>query len=84
MLQLPNGLRLHFSDTLARDLEDAIDLLECVGVSVADAIAELDQLAIMVGQRFEHLLDLLPEDVLSGLGSRIDSFRSTAFSRISS
>jgi hypothetical protein len=59
VLELADGLGLDLADALAGDLEDAADLFEGVGVAVADAVAELDDLALAVGQRLEHLLDAL-------------------------
>src|SRR5262249_32808471 len=41
VLQLADRLGLDLADALAGDLEDAPDLLEGVGVPVADAVAEL-------------------------------------------
>src|SRR5437660_2439494 len=64
VLQLTHRLGLDLADTLARHLEDAADFLERVGVAVAQAIAELDDLALAVGQRLEHLLDLVLEHLL--------------------
>jgi hypothetical protein len=51
VLQLADRLRLDLADALAGDLEDPADLLEGVGVAVADAVAELDDLALAEGQR---------------------------------
>src|SRR5215831_16963696 len=64
VLQLADGLGLDLPYPLARHLEDAADLLQRVGVTVAQAVAELDDLALAVGQRLEHLLDLVLEHLL--------------------
>jgi hypothetical protein len=77
MLQLADGLGLDLPDALAGDLEDAADLFERVGVAVADAVAQLDDLALAVGQRLEHLLDLVLEHLLRWR-------RLTGFSAVSS
>ena len=44
VLELPDRLGLDLADALAGDLEDPADLLERVGVAVAQAVAELDDL----------------------------------------
>src|SRR5207244_3390023 len=46
VLELADGLGFDLPHALAGDLEDAADLLERVGVAVADAVAELDDLAL--------------------------------------
>src|SRR5579872_1232994 len=53
VLELPHGLGLDLADALAGDLEDPTDLLERVGVAVADAVTELDDLALAEGERLE-------------------------------
>src|SRR5690606_40455786 len=58
------------ADALAGDLEDLADLFEGVGVSVADAVAELDDLALAVGQRLEHGLDAVLEHLARGAHDR--------------
>src|SRR5438552_785937 len=45
VLELADGLGLHLPHALARHLEDAADFLQRVGVAVADAVAQLDDLA---------------------------------------
>src|SRR3954471_6014905 len=69
VLQLADRLGLDLADPLAGDLEDPADLLEGVGVAVAQAVAELDDLALAVGQGLQHLVDLLLEHLL---GRRVD------------
>src|SRR5215475_12162197 len=49
VLELADGLGLDLADAFARHLEDAADLLKGVGVAVAEAVAELDDLAFAVG-----------------------------------
>src|ERR1035437_2835314 len=66
VLELANGLGLHLADALARDLEDPPDLLQRVGVAVADAVAELDDLALAVGEGLEHFLDAVLEHLGAG------------------
>src|SRR5690242_16394158 len=51
VLQLADRLGLHLPHALARHLEDPAHLLERVGVAVADPVAQLDDLALAVGQR---------------------------------
>src|SRR6185436_6003659 len=51
--QLAHRLGLDLAHALARDAEDPADLLEGVGVAVADAVAQLDDLALAEGQRAE-------------------------------
>src|SRR5579883_2402847 len=64
VLELPHGLGLDLADALARHLEDPADLLERVGVAVADAVAELDDLALAEGERLEDLLELVLEHLV--------------------
>ncbi len=66
VLKLADGFGFDLADALAGDLEDAADFFEGVGVAVADAVAELDDLALAVGQRLEHLLDFVLEHLLGG------------------
>jgi hypothetical protein len=60
VLELADGLGLDLADALAGDLEDPADLLERVGVAVADAVAELDDLALAEGQRVEDVARSCP------------------------
>src|SRR5262245_45708245 len=74
VLQLADRLGLDLPHALARHLEDAADLLQRVRVAVAQPVTQLDDLALAVGQRLEHLLDLVLEHLLSrrthrGLGA---------------
>src|SRR5688572_22164111 len=70
MLQLADGLGLDLADAFARDLEDAAHLFERVGVAIAQAIAQLDDLALAVGQGLEHVVDLVLEHFLGGGADR--------------
>jgi hypothetical protein len=54
VLELADRLGLDLANAFAGDLEDLTHLFERVGVAVADAVAELDDLALAVGQRLEH------------------------------
>ena len=58
-------------DALAGDLEDAADLFEGVGVAVADAVAQADDLALAVGEGVEDLGDLLLEHLVGGDVGRV-------------
>src|SRR4051794_19575751 len=64
VLQLPDRLRLDLANPLAGHLEDPADLFERVGVAVAQAVAELDDLALAVRQRLEDAVDLVLEHLL--------------------
>ncbi len=48
VLQLADGLGLDLPDPFAGDLEDPADLFEGVGVAVANAVPQLDDLALAV------------------------------------
>src|SRR4051794_28796359 len=61
VLQLADCLGFNLTHALARHFEDAAHFFQCVGVAVADAVAQLDDLAFAIGQRLEHLLDLVLE-----------------------
>src|SRR3979409_721195 len=71
MLQLANRFGFDLANTLARHLENAPTFLEGVGVAVAEAVAQLDNLALAVGQRLQDLVDLVLEHLLRrGLNRR--------------
>src|SRR5262245_36681350 len=80
MLKLTNRFRFHLTHAFARHFEDAPDFLERVGVAVADAVAQLDDLALAVRQGLEHLLDLVLEHLLGSALYRI--FRPFVFDEI--
>src|SRR5689334_15099680 len=61
MLQLPHRFRLDLANALARHLEDSAHLFERIGVAVAEAVAQLDNFALAVGQRLQDMLDLVLE-----------------------
>src|SRR5689334_11777991 len=65
MLQLANGLSLNLPDALASDLKDPAHFFQRVCVTVAQAVPQLDDLALAIGQCFEDLLDLVLEHFLS-------------------
>src|SRR6476660_7802963 len=66
VLELSDRLGFDLANALAGDFEDSADFFERVCVAVADAVAELDDLALSVGQRFQDLLNLVLEHFLGG------------------
>src|SRR5262245_29291077 len=66
MLQLAHRLRLDLANALARHLEDAAHLFQRVRVTVAQAVTQLDDLALAIRQGLEHLIDLVLEHLLRG------------------
>src|ERR1700677_2971866 len=70
MLQLPYRLRLDLADAFTGHLEDAAHFLQRVSVAVPEAIAQLDDLALSIGQGLEHLIDLVLEHFLGGGADR--------------
>ncbi|KKN46473.1 hypothetical protein LCGC14_0672430, partial [marine sediment metagenome] len=66
MLELADGLGFDLANALAGDLEDVADLLERVAVSVAQAVAELDDLALAVGEGLQDVLDAFLEHFAAG------------------
>src|SRR2546423_460232 len=62
--ELADGLCLHLPHALAGHFEDASDFFEGVGVAVADAVPQLDDLPLAVSQRLEYLLDLVLQHLL--------------------
>src|ERR1043166_6783068 len=64
MLQLADCLPLDLPHPFARHLEDTAYLFERVGVTIPEAVAELDDLALAVGQRLEDVVDLVLEHLL--------------------
>lgn len=73
MTELGQGLGLDLADTLARDAKLAADFLECTGMSVDKAKAQLDNLALTIGKRIEHLGELLLQHGEAGGIGRNDS-----------
>src|SRR6478609_8543973 len=71
VLKFPDGFGLDLADAFTRHLEDAADFFEGICVPVANAVAELDDLALAVGQRLEHLLDLVLEHLLGRALDRV-------------
>src|SRR5512135_2518286 len=66
VLQFADGLGLDLADAFAAHLEDPADLREGVGGAVAQAVAELDDLALARGQGLEDQIDLLLEHLPGG------------------
>ena len=66
VLELADGLSFDLPDSLSRDFEDTSHLLERVGITVSDAVTQLDNLAFAVGEGLEHLLDSAAEHLLGG------------------
>jgi hypothetical protein len=64
VLHLADGLRLDLANPLARHLEDFAHLFERICVSVADAVAQPDNLALTVRERIENALNLVPQHLL--------------------
>ncbi len=60
MLEFSDGFGLDLSDPFSRDLEDAAHLLEGVGIAVTQPVAELDDLALAVGERLQDLSRFSP------------------------
>ena len=58
MAELGQGLGLNLADALARDTKLAADFLERTVMSVDKAKAQLDNLALTIGKRVEHLREL--------------------------
>lgn len=58
---------------LARDAKLATDFLERAGMSVDKAKAQLDNLALAIGKRIEHLSELLLQHGEAGGIGRDDS-----------
>ena len=70
MLQLLDRLGFDLPHALARDLEDAAHLFQGVGVAVAQAVAQADDLPLAVGERLEQAFDLLPQQAIAGRRAR--------------
>src|SRR4051794_18321493 len=67
--QLAQRLRLDLPDPLSGDVELLADLLERPGTPVLESEAELEHASLPTGQRVEHRLDLLLEELVRcGLG----------------
>src|SRR5947199_3392329 len=71
-LELLQRVVLDLADALARDAERAADLLERARLPAGEAEAELDHLALALGQRVERGLDVLaPERELGRVVRRL-------------
>ena len=64
LLELLQRVVLDLADALAGDPERAADLLERQRLVAAQAVAQLDHLALALGQRVERPLDVLALKVL--------------------
>ena len=73
MAELGQGLGLDLADALARDAKLAADFLERAGMSVDKAKAQLDNLALTIGKRVEHLGELFLQHGEAGGIGRNDS-----------
>ena len=73
MAELGQSLGLDLADALARDAKLAADFLERTGMSVDKAKAQLDNLALTIGKRVEHLGELLLQHGEAGCIGRNDS-----------
>ena len=62
---------IDLAHALASDLEDATDFLERVSVPVADAVAELDDLALAIAEALEHFGNSPAKHFLSGANGRV-------------
>src|SRR5687768_11305618 len=71
MLQLLDGLGFDLPHALARDLEDAADFFERVGVTIAQPVTKANDLALAIGQRLEQALDLVLENAVVRGANRI-------------
>ena len=66
MLQFFDRLGLDLPHALAGDLEDAAHLFQGVGVAVAQAVAQADDLPLAVGERFEQGFDAFAKQFIAG------------------
>src|SRR4051794_36623751 len=64
--QLAQRLRLDLADPLAGDVELLADLLEGARAPVFESEAKLEHAPLAAGQRIEHRLDLLLEQLVRG------------------
>src|SRR5581483_1215202 len=72
VLELLERVVLDLPDALTRDAERAADLLERPRRAAAEPEAQLDHLALALGQRAERVLDVLaPERELRGVERRL-------------
>src|SRR5205823_3688754 len=64
VLKLPDRLRFNLPHALARHFEDSAYFFQRVRIPIANAVAQLDDLALAIRQRLKHLLDLVLEHLL--------------------
>src|SRR5690606_38742080 len=64
LLQLAHRLGFDLADSLAGDLEDVPHLFECVAVTIAQAVTQLDDLALAVGEALEDVGDAVFQHLL--------------------
>src|SRR5262245_31060573 len=70
MTELAQHTRLDLADALAGDTKLAPDFLQRTVATSVQAVAQLNDLALTLGQLIEHDLDLLAQDALSGTFER--------------
>ena len=63
MLEFADGFRFDLADAFAGHFEDVAHFLQGVAVAVAQAVAELDDLAFAVAEGLEDLRDPRPQRV---------------------
>ena len=59
VLQFADGFGFHLPHAFAGDFEDSAYFFQRVGVAVADAVAELDDFALAIGERLEDSCSIL-------------------------
>src|SRR5262245_17263296 len=70
LLELADGFGFDLADAFAGDFENVANLFQRVAVAVAQAVPQLDDLALAVAQGLEHLVDPRPQHLLRGAGGR--------------
>ena len=71
MPHLAQSFRLDLPNAFARDAELPANFFECPAVTVDEAEALLEHLAFALGERLEHVLNLLLEENNRGHVARI-------------
>jgi hypothetical protein len=64
LLKLSNCFGFDLTDTFASHFEDVSDFFEGVAVSITESVAEFDDFAFSVAERFEHRVDAISEHFL--------------------
>src|SRR5689334_8720246 len=80
MLQLADGFGFDLPHALPGDFENPAHFLQRVGIAVAQAVPQADDLALAMGERFEQTFDFFTQQLIRRRLER--ALRSTVFDEL--